>query len=43
VAERVVDNLETVEIDKKNRELPIVAPRLHQGMVDALHEQTTIG
>jgi hypothetical protein len=27
VAERVIDDLESVEIDEQQRELPVVAPR----------------
>ena len=43
MAERVVDDLEPVEIDEQNREPPPVSLRLVDGMVQSLAEHDAVG
>src|ERR671917_1630217 len=43
MAQRVVDNLEVVQVHEQHRELALSPPRANQGMLQAVHEQGTVG
>jgi len=42
VAERVVDELEAVEVHEQNRDLPRVAPQAHQRVAQPVEEERPV-
>ncbi len=43
MAERVIDELETVKVQKQHGHHAIVTARLRERLVEVIHEQVTVG